>query len=247
MAPGMPEDPSFPGAADAEDGFAPTTPLPLAGGFSLGGLGAPPPVFVPQTSTPLHEDDPESPIPPPALWAMKYRRHLRLTLSSRDQERLRERLGEGDGAVYLIDDGGRHAMVSRLVGNDEDGSTYCLVGRITGTTYDRYAIGEADTNGIFAEARDLALCSVFAAPEAVSNVVVAETYGSVADVPPEYLPPQPFLEFAEDPAPEDPAPEDPAPEDPAPEDPAPEDPPPEDPAPEDPAPEDPPPEDPAPG
>lgn len=201
----MSEDRLEPGDADAqdededEDGFAPSQ-LPLAGGFSLGGLGSPPPVFVPKTSTPLHEDDPESPIPEPALWAMKYRRHLHLTLSGRDQERLRERLGEGDGAVYVIDDGGRHTMVSRLVGIDEDGSTYCLVGRIAGAAYDRYAIGEADTDGIFEDARDLALCSVFAAPEAVSNVVVAETYGSVADVPPEYLPPNPFLEFADDPA-----------------------------------------------
>jgi|HubBroStandDraft_1064217.scaffolds.fasta_scaffold16271_4 hypothetical protein len=191
----MPEDLPFPGADDSGDGFAPA-PLPLSGGFSLGGLGTPPPVFVPQTSTPLHEDDPESPIPEPALWAMKYRRHLRL--SSRDPERLRERLGDGDGAVYVIDDGGRHTMVSRLVGVDEDGSTYCLVGRISGDSYDRYAVGEGDTNDIFEDARDLALCSVFAVPDAVSNVIVAETYRRVADVPPEYLPPQPFLEFAED-------------------------------------------------
>ncbi len=201
----MPEDPSLTGTADAEDGFAPA-PLPLTGGLSLGGLGTPPPVFVPKTSTPLHEDDPESPIPEPAQWAMKYRRHL--TLSSRDPERLRERLGEGDGAVYVIDDGGRHAMVSRLVGMDEDGSTYCLVGRIKGDAYDRYAIGDADLNAIFDEARELALCSVFAVPEAVSNVVVAETYRSVADITPEYLPPHPFLEFTEDGASQDGTPED---------------------------------------
>ena len=205
----MPEDPPSLNGADADDGFAPA-PLPLAGGFSLGGLGTPPTVFVPHTSTPLHEDDPESPIPVPALWAMKYRRHL--TLSSRDPERLRERLGEGDGAVYVIDDGGRHTMVSRLVGMDEDGSTYCLVGRIKGDAYDRYAMGDADMDAIFDEARELALCSVFAAPDAVSNVIVAETYRSVRDVPPEYLPPQPFLEFVEEGVLEDAAPEDAAPE-----------------------------------
>jgi hypothetical protein len=226
----MPDDPPSLNGADTDDGFAPA-PLPLAGGFSLGGLGAPPTVFVPHTSTPLHEDDPESPIPAPALWAMKYRRHL--TLSSRDPERLRERLGEGDGAVYVIDDGGRHTMVSRLVGMDEDGSTYCLVGRIKGDAYDRYAIGDADTDDIFDDARELALCSVFAVPDAVSNVIVAETYRSVADVPPEYLPPQPFLEFVEDGVLEGVAFEDAALEDGDPEDPAFENADPEDVAPED--------------
>jgi hypothetical protein len=168
----------------------------LAGGFSLGALGTPAPVFVPSTSTPLEEDDAESPIPPAALWAMKYRRHL--TLTSRDPERLRACLGEGDGAVYVIDDGGRHNMVSRLVGADEDGSTYCLVGRIRGEAYDRYATGESPLDGIFSESRDLSLCSVFAAPEAVSNVLVAESYRTLDDVPPEYLPPHLFLEFTDD-------------------------------------------------
>ena len=185
------------GETEPPDGFA-APPLPLPGGFSLGALGTPAPVFVPSTSTPLEEADTESPIPPPALWAMKYRRHLHLTLTRRDEDRVRACLGEGDGAVYVIDDGGKHNMVSRLVGADEDGSTYCLVGRITGEIYDRCATGESPPEDIFAQSRDLALCSVFAAPDAVSNVLVVETYATVDDVPPEYLPPQPFLEFRDD-------------------------------------------------
>jgi len=196
-----------PGDLAADDEFEPTggppRPIPVAGGLTLGALGTPPVVFVPSTSTPLEEDDPESPIPPTALWAMKYRRHLHLRLGRREQERLRTCLGDGDGAVYLIDDGGNHAMVSRLVGIDDEGSVYCLVGRITEAVYDRYAAGEAAVEGIFAESRELALCSVFAAPDAVSNVVVADKYSSVDEVPPEYLPPSPFLAFTEDPPPGD--------------------------------------------
>ena len=185
------------GEIEPADGFA-AGPRPMPGGFSLGALGTPAPVFVPSTSTPLEEADPESPIPPPALWAMKYRRHLHLALTRRDEDRLRARLGEGDGAVYVIDDGGKHNMVSRLVGADEEGSTYCLVGRITGEIYDRCATGDSPTEAIFSQARDLALCSVFAAPDAVSNVLVVEKYPTVDDVPPEYLPPQPFVEFRDD-------------------------------------------------
>jgi hypothetical protein len=195
-----------PGDPAADDEFEPTggppRPLPVAGGLTLGAFGTPPLVFVPSSSTPLAEDDPESPIPPAALWAMKYRRHLHLRLGRREQERLRSCLGEGDGAVYVIDDGGNHVMVSRLVGMDEEGSTYCLVGRIGEEAYDRYAAGEAAAERIFAESRELALCSVFAAPDAVSNVVVSETYSSVDEVPTEYLPPNPFLAFTEDAAPD---------------------------------------------
>jgi hypothetical protein len=186
-----------PGDFEPADDFAPG-PFPFVGGLSLGALGTPAPVFVPSTSTPLEEDDSESPIPPPALWAMKYRRHLHLTLNSRHQERLRARLGEGDGAVYVIDDGAGHTMVSRVVGTDEQGSTYCLVGRITAETYDRYGVDRASPEGVFSHARDLCLCSVFAAPEAVSNIVVSEKYRTIDDVPREYLPPHPLLEFADD-------------------------------------------------
>jgi len=125
---------------------------------------------------------------------MKYRRHMHFALTGRDRERLRVRLGEGDGAVYVIDDGARHNMIGRLVGIDEEGSTYCLVGRITGEAYDRYGNGESRLVDIFAEGRDLSLCSVFVAPGAVSNVIVAKRYAVVGDVPREYLPPSPFLE-----------------------------------------------------
>jgi len=170
-------------------------------GFNLrGAIGTPTPVFRPPTSTPLAEDDPEPPIPPAALWAMKYRRHLHFALNSRDEERLRTCLGDEDGAIYVIDDGAKHNMVSRLVGIDEQGSTYCLVGRITSEVYDRYANAESPLEDVFSEARDLTLCSVFAAPEAVSNVLVADSYATVDDVPRAYLPPNPFLEFTDDPS-----------------------------------------------
>jgi hypothetical protein len=176
----------------------PSEPPPTVPMYSSGFVGAPPPIFRPSTSTPLEEDEPEDLIPPAALWAMKYRRHLHLTLTPREDERLRDCLGGGDGAVYVIDDGGNHCMIGRLVGADEDGSTYSLVGRITAEAYERYAEARSPLEDIYSEAKDLSLCGVYAAPGAVSNVLAVEKYRGPGDVPPEYLPGRPFLEFADD-------------------------------------------------
>lgn len=176
----------------------PSEPPPLGPMFPSGFMGAPPPVFRPSTSTPLEEDETEDLIPPAALWAMKYRRHLHLTLTSREDERLRDCLGVDDGAVYVIDDGGNHCMIGRLVGADQDGSTYCLVGRISAEAYDRYAGAGSPLEHIYSEAKDLSLCSVYAAPGAVSNVLVVERYRAPADLPPDYLPGRPFVEFTDD-------------------------------------------------
>jgi hypothetical protein len=160
--------------------------------------GRGPTVFVPKTSTPLEENnegDQNAPMPEAALWTMKYRRHWHVGLTRAEDKRLRLQLGDSDEAVYVIDDGEKHHMVARVVGTDAEGSTYCLIGRISATAYDHYANGEAELQAIFSECRDLALCSAFVNVGGVSNVLLVETYRRIDEVPSEYLPSSPPLEF----------------------------------------------------
>jgi hypothetical protein len=159
-----------------------------------GMVGSPHPVFAPKESTPLQEDG-ESIIPTFALWAMKYRRHGHL-LSRVDVE-IREGFGTGDHAVYVIDDGRKHCMVGRKVGTSPDGCTYCLVAQITVDAYDRLVADDVAVEDIFVAAREFALCAVFEAEQAVSNVTLVQTFTGYDEVPPEYLPPSPSIEFTE--------------------------------------------------
>ena len=69
------------------------------------------PLVGPDDSTPLEEDEPEGTVPPCPLWAMKLRRHIHgpLPLHERHQ-RVRDKVGDGDNTVYVIDDGAHHVM-----------------------------------------------------------------------------------------------------------------------------------------
>jgi hypothetical protein len=181
---------------DEDDSLSsPSEPAPIeATGFTT--LGSPGLIGRTMTSTPLEADEPEGTIPRAALWAMKYRRHLRLAFGRRDEdERVRTMIGAGDAAVYLIDDGPRHFMIGRMVGEDGEGLLYCLVGRVDSASVNTFGDVRPRPEEAFSKARDMALCSVFAAPGGVSNVMVVETYRHLEDVPPDYLPPGPFLEF----------------------------------------------------
>ena len=161
--------------------------------------GAPSPVFVPTKSLSLEEDG-ESDIPHAALWSMKYHRHVHLF--DRTDVQIRQRFGTGDHAIYIIDDGRKHCLVSRIVGGGPDGCTYCLVAQITIDSYERLVNEEAPIDDVFADARDIALCAVFEAEveDAPSNVTLTERYATIDDVPSEYLGPNCFIEFADDPA-----------------------------------------------
>ena len=149
-------------------------------------------------STPLEEDEPEGVIPPAPLWAMKDRRHFFGLPGHGDAERIRTFVGQGDSAVYLIDDGRSHCMVGRRVGVAPDGSIYCLVGRVTLERYLQILNGEASTAEAFSEAHDVALCSVFEDESMVSEVTLVRHFRHPDDVPADYLPPSPFIEFTED-------------------------------------------------
>jgi hypothetical protein len=167
----------------------------VAASSPAGMMSAPNPVFMPTKSLRLEEDDTDGVIPHAPLWSMKYHRHLHLF--DRTDTPIRAAFGEGDQAVYLIDDGRKHCVVSRVVGASPDGCTYCLVAQISMETYERLANGEMAADAIFAGARDFAMCAVFEAQveDAPSNVTVAEQYAGLDDVPAEYLSPNPFIEF----------------------------------------------------
>jgi hypothetical protein len=190
------DDPDF----ISQDGADPSGPIgPASSQVGRWGLGSPTPVFVPKTSTPFEEeDDADGPIPPPALWAMKYRRHGHLL--NRAEVVIRECDGVRDGACYIIDDGRKHCTISRKVGASPDGCVYFLVARIDALSYERLVDDTSRADGLFADADELCLCAVFEAEEAVSNVSVVEEYATIEEVPPEYLPPSPFVEFIETPS-----------------------------------------------
>jgi hypothetical protein len=185
------DDPDFIGQDGAHE-------VAVVGGLGWGSMSHPTPVFVPKASTPLEaEDDVGGVIPAFALWAMKYKRHGQLF--SRADIDVRECFGRADHAVYVIDDGRTHCMVSRRVGTGVDGCTYCLAGRIDLTAYQALVDDETLAADIFIQADDLCLVVVFEAPEAVSNVSSVLDFASIDEVPIEYLPPSPALVFGETP------------------------------------------------
>jgi hypothetical protein len=171
----------------------PTDPAPIA--LSRSPWGAPTPIFRPSKSTPLEEDEEDVQIPHAALWAMKYRRHFHF--GSRDNDVFRARLGTEGDRVYVLDDGDEHYMICREVGVDEV-LEYFLVGRIPIETYERRREGEVGVVNIFSEAKDLGLCSVYDASEAASNIVLVENYGHIDDVPSDYLPCHPLIQFTDE-------------------------------------------------
>jgi hypothetical protein len=186
----------------AEENDAPTDEP--AGGWDISGeiqLGDPvEPVATPSDvlSTPLDEEEPEGTIPPAPLWAMKDRRHFFGLPGHGDADRVRACLGQGDGAVYFIDDGRNHCMVGRRVGVSPERLTYCLIGRVTLERYLKSANGEVSPAESFSEAHDIELCGVFEDETMVSEVIAVEHFRHLDDVPSEYLPPNPFIEFEDD-------------------------------------------------
>jgi hypothetical protein len=157
-----------------------------------------PPLERPGSSTPLESEEPEDTIPPAPLWAMKDRRHFWGVAGHGDADRIRARIGEGDATVYFIDDGRDHCMVGRRVGSVPEGSVYCLVGRVPLELYQDVSNGSVPTTEVFSRARDLELCAVFEDEALASDVYAVAHYRRSSDVPPEYLPPSPFIEFTDD-------------------------------------------------
>jgi hypothetical protein len=176
----------------SEDGVVgPPTMQP--GMYSPGWMGRGNPVFVPKQSTPLANERDEGSLPHYALWSMKYLRRSHLF---GQPETIRESFGKGLDAVYVMDDGRKHCLISRKVGSGTDGSLYCLVAQIPISRYEQLVDG-APPAGVFASAESFSLCSVFEAEDAVSNVTVVESYRTASEVPSDYLPPHPEILFTD--------------------------------------------------
>jgi len=167
-----------------------------------GGLGiAQGPLVGAGDSTPLEEDEPEGVVPPSPLWAMKMRRHVQWHLlpAHERHDRIRDAVGTGDDTVYVIDDGRHHVMFGRRVGAVPGEVEYALVGRAGHDRYDALVAGSLAPRRAFDDATNLVLCGVAAEEDIVaSNLFEVANYGSAADIPAEYLPGAPYIEFADD-------------------------------------------------
>lgn len=101
------------------------------------------------------------------------------------------------GLIQPRDDGKHHCMIGRPVGATGDGCVYSLVARITKDTYQSLASGSIDGRRAFMAGTDAGLSGTVDTP-GVANVFDVDFYQHAADIPGEYLPPGPFIEFAED-------------------------------------------------
>jgi hypothetical protein len=142
--------------------------------------------------------DGEDAIPPAPLWAMGIRMHTHRRLEPGEEGRIRRRWGDDDAAVYVVDDGPDHCMVGRRVGQAPDGCVYCLVARISLEQYSDVVAGDLEPTEVFSDARDISLCGVIGEDEDSANVFLVQHYRRPRDVPADYLPASPFLEFIDD-------------------------------------------------
>jgi hypothetical protein len=155
------------------------------------------PTHPPRQVTPLDDDEHGGPIPPASLWAMKDRRHEQLPHPFGHPRRLRACVGAGEAAVYAIDDGARHCMLGRQVGAARGGATYTLVARVPRKVYDDLHAGVINGRHAFLEAKEATLQGTGEEP-GMANVFDVDFYRHASEIPDEYLPPSPFIDFAED-------------------------------------------------
>ncbi len=132
------------------------------------------------------------------LSVMHIRMHSHRRPEPGGEGRIRRRWGDDDDAVYVIDDGPDHCMVGRWVGHAPD-CVYCLVARISLERYADIELGDLDWHDVFADARDISLCGVVEEDEAAANVFLVQHYRRARQVPVDYLPGSPLLEFTDDP------------------------------------------------
>jgi hypothetical protein len=165
--------------------------------FAPGTEGYTFPVTAPTDATPLEEDEPEGTVPPSPLWAMKERRHEQWPHLFGHPDRIRVCIGSGDAAVYAIDDGKHHCMIGRPVGATGDGCVYSLVARVTKGTFEALSSGSIDGAGAFVAGTEAGLSGTVDG-DGMANVFDVDFYEHGEDIPTEYLPPAPFIKFAQD-------------------------------------------------
>ncbi len=155
------------------------------------------PVTAPTDATPLEEDEPEGVIPKSPLWAMKERRHEQFLHIFGHPDRIRVCIGSGDDAVYAIDDGKHHCMIGHRVGATLDGVVYSLIARVEKATYEALAKGDITGADAFVASHEAGLSGTVEEP-GVSNIFDIDYYQPSSEIPDEYLPGRPFMEFARD-------------------------------------------------
>jgi hypothetical protein len=63
--------------------------------------------------------------------------------------------------------------------------------------------GDVDVDDAFSDSRDISLCGVVESGGVVENLILVQHYRRAGAIPPEYLPPRPFVEFADPPSDEE--------------------------------------------
>jgi hypothetical protein len=187
-----------PQSAFGDDQYDASADVQAGEGFSGGFLATEAERASVGESTPLEDDEREGTIPAAPLWAMKDRRHYSGPRAHVEDLRVRSQLGVGDEILYFIDDGRDHVMVGRRVGQNPDQCVYCLVGRLKLEEYQDLENGTRRLAEAFADAHDISLMGVYEDENLSSEVFVVQHYRHARDVPSEYLPPSPFIEFDED-------------------------------------------------
>jgi hypothetical protein len=160
---------------------------------------------------PTDGEDHDALVPSHVELAMETLRHHQGRAEPDDEEDPLYCFGSGDATLYAIKDSVKRLMIGRGVGRDGEGCIYCLVGASSPALLGMLDTGETAPDEAFDDASDLTLCSVFQADHApgrhfrltalnrpVSNVVLVQHYKRIQDVPVEYRPGQPFLQFTDE-------------------------------------------------
>jgi hypothetical protein len=88
-------------------------------------------------------------------------------------------------------------MLGRAVGATTDGCVYSLTTRVPIDVYTELAAGRIDGRQAFLAGSDAGLSGTVDEP-GLSNVFDVDFYAHPTDIPEQYLPPSPFIQFAED-------------------------------------------------
>jgi hypothetical protein len=159
---------------------------------------APEPLVGTGQPSPLDESD--SPLPEPALLAMKDRRHSQWGkfLTGEGDQDLEMIVGEGNATLYVIGDRKHHAMISRIVGQSPS-CVYVLVGRITMDELTTLIDGNLKTTDAYGVAQEVELVGVSVLDSiATANIIEVARYADASEIPTEYAVGQKTHSFAQD-------------------------------------------------
>jgi hypothetical protein len=160
---------------------------------------APEPLVGDGAANPL-EDEEAGAVPEIPLLAMKEHRHTQWSaiLGLGQHMPLRLEIGDGQSAVYAIDDGKHHAVLGRVVAASS-AATYCLVGRITMDELQSLIDETIPTTAAFEAAQELCLFGIATvASVASTNVFEVERYATFGEVPDAYRVGTPVATLAHD-------------------------------------------------